>query len=113
VVEGAATGRRADNLTRPSRLIGPRRVVSLFPMSSSLLGPIIRTARIEAGMTQAELAAAMDVKQSTVSLWESGYQKVRLHQVPVLARMLKMDPSVFLAAAEAEVDAGVSGGVGG
>lgn len=36
------------------------------------LGPLLRAARLEAGLTQAQLAARVGVQQSHVARWELG-----------------------------------------
>ena len=44
----------------------------------------------------------MSVKQSTVSMWESGKQRLRIHQVIPVAKVLGIDPTALLAAVDAE-----------
>ena len=67
-----------------------------------VLGSVIRSARIDAGLTQTELADKVGVKQSTVSMWESVKQRLRIHQVIPVAKVLGIDPTALLAAVDAE-----------
>lgn len=45
----------------------------------------IRRARIESGLTQGQLAARLEVSQTTVSFWESGTEAPRIHNLIALA----------------------------
>ena len=46
---------------------------------------MIRSWREQQGMTQAELAAALDVRTQTISEWETGVRVVRMGRVLALA----------------------------
>ena len=48
----------------------------------------LRELRVAAGLSQAEVAKRLDVKQSTVSLWESGERAPSLNQLPAIAYAL-------------------------
>ena len=67
-----------------------------------VLGSVIRSARIDAGLTQTELADKVSVKQSTGAMWESGKQRLRSQQVIPVAKVLGIDPTALLAAVDAE-----------
>ena len=43
--------------------------------------------RIAAGLTQAEVAKALNVTQGAVSLWESGGGRPKLTKIPLLAKL--------------------------
>lgn len=49
---------------------------------------VIKKLRINANMTQEELAKEMSVSQSTVAMWESNSAKPRTDKIPVLAKVL-------------------------
>lgn len=51
-----------------------------------LLG--FKTARERRGMTQRDIATALNVDQSTVSLWEVGKTQPRAKLLPILAKVL-------------------------
>ena len=57
---------------------------------------IIREARRKRGLTQAELAEAIHVDQSTVSAWEAGKKIPRSDRLARLARVLGIDPKALL-----------------
>jgi len=48
----------------------------------------LKQARKAAGMRQTELAAAMDVNQPTISMWENGGSAPIAEKLPKLARIL-------------------------
>lgn len=48
----------------------------------------VKSAREKRGMTQQEIAVALDVDQSTVSLWECGKTNPRAKLLPKLAQIL-------------------------
>lgn len=47
-----------------------------------------KAARERSGMTQCDVAKALDIDQSTVSLWEVGKTRPRAKLLPELARLL-------------------------
>lgn len=47
-----------------------------------------KSAREKSGMTQQDLATALDVDQSTVSLWEIGKTRPRAKLLPKIAKLL-------------------------
>ena len=53
----------------------------------------IRTAREEAGLSQADVAQALRLSRSAVNQWEQGLSKnIRLSHFFALARLLRQDP---------------------
>ncbi len=48
----------------------------------------LRKKRLNAGLSQAELAAMLGTVQSAVSAWESGEKMPRASQLPALAKAL-------------------------
>ncbi len=54
--------------------------------------------RVSAGLTQADVARALDVSQCTISLWESGESKPRLPKIPMLAKLYGTTEQAVLAA---------------
>lgn len=68
----------------------------------------LKRRRIAAGLTQGELAAALQVKQAAVSLWETGRNEPDLKTLVKLATLYKCsldDLAGFCAAAPAEAAA--------
>lgn len=58
---------------------------------------IIKTRRIELGITQAQLAAAVGVSEATVSRWESGdISNMKRSRIAALAKALQISPSVIM-----------------
>ena len=56
----------------------------------------IRIARIQAGLTQAQLGARTGLDQASVSRIERGYQAITVAQLLVLARALSVEPAALL-----------------
>ena len=59
-------------------------------MNRAKAGGVIRVARMKAGMTQAELAQKLNVKQGTVGAWEIGYSFPRPKSMVRLCEILKI-----------------------
>ncbi|WP_374500681.1 helix-turn-helix domain-containing protein [Pseudoxanthomonas sp.] len=69
-------------------------------MDSTTFGSVLGQARLAAGFAQqAELAAALGVRQQTVSRWERGTSRPRADQIPEIAAMLGIDADTLLIAA--------------
>lgn len=51
-------------------------------------GRMLKGLRLRAGMTQKQLAKAIDVPQSHISEYEGNKRPIPAHQVPLLARVL-------------------------
>lgn len=47
----------------------------------------LRALRKRAGLNQADVAAALNVQQSTVAMWENGENKPRADKLPEIARL--------------------------
>lgn len=60
-------------------------------------------ARKKANILQADLAAAMNVNQSTVSMWESGASAPTADKLPKLAQLLGCTIDALFGEAEKEV----------
>lgn len=72
------------------------------PVIAPVLGNLIKLARIDKRLTQDELGEALDVRQSTVSMWETGKQRPRVHQLGPLAAALGISRDALLAAVDSE-----------
>ena len=57
----------------------------------------IKSAREKSGMTQRDLATALEVDQSTVSLWEIGKTAPRAKLLPKIAQLLGVTIDELLA----------------
>ena len=69
--------------------------------TSEKLAAAIRAARLERGMTQAEVAALVGTSQSVIARWETGDHEFTLTSLRRLAAALGRDFEVcFLAAGE-------------
>ena len=60
------------------------------------VGQRIRQIRIEKGMSQTDLALAMDTDKSAVSKWELGTQILRLDTLYKISDILEVSPSSFI-----------------
>ncbi len=61
-------------------------------LSQSLTGRI-RAARLQAGLSQADVAKALHVSASAVNQWELGFSKnIKLEHFFALAKLLRQDP---------------------
>ncbi len=65
------------------------------PISASL-GQRIRTARKDAGMSQGQLATALNTTQSAISLYEAGQRSVGIDMLLNVARILNRPLHYFL-----------------
>lgn len=57
---------------------------------------VLKKARVAAGLTQAQVAGAMDVSQPNYQRWETGVAEVPIVHVKKLARALKMSADEIL-----------------
>lgn len=58
---------------------------------------IIKSRRLELGLTMLEVAKAVGVSEATVSRWESGdIENMRRDKIVALARVLKLSPAVIM-----------------
>jgi transcriptional regulator with XRE-family HTH domain len=56
------------------------------------LHTLLRRRRQELSLVQADVAAALNVSDGAVTLWESGRRRMELSKIPRLARALQIDP---------------------
>jgi transcriptional regulator with XRE-family HTH domain len=61
-------------------------------MNSITLGESIRNARLNAGLTQAELANRIGTNQHTISLYENDQQDMGVHRLFEIAKALGVLP---------------------
>lgn len=54
--------------------------------------------RAKAGLTQAEVAKALDVTQGAISIWECGDGKPKLSKIPALAKLYGTTEQAILSA---------------
>lgn len=64
----------------------------------------IKSARQKAGLTQRQVATAINVHQSAVAQWESGSTQPRADKLPELAKLLKCSVKTLLIKDEVEQD---------
>lgn len=62
------------------------------------LGNFVRLARANSKLSQLELAKLMSVRQSTISLWETGRRQPTTKKIKVLLEILKIEKGEFLQA---------------
>ena len=74
------------------------------------IGSIIRSRRLELGLTLEEVGSYVGVGKSTVKKWESGYIKnIKRDKIALLAEVLKLSPLTFITG---EIDNDISGAYG-
>lgn len=71
------------------------------PVRSSL-GSVLRSRRTELGLTQTDLAAALDTHQGNISDWENDYRVPVVVSLIRISKALDMDVSVLVEAVAAE-----------
>ena len=61
------------------------------------IGNIIRSRRMELGLTLEEIGSYVGVGKSTVKKWESGYIKnIKRDKIALLSEVLKLSPLTFI-----------------
>lgn len=65
-------------------------------MSPKVVGERIRQARLKAGMTQVQLARAINTSERNVVRWESGRNAPRVEHLVAIAKATDHDTSFFL-----------------
>jgi len=68
--------------------------------AAAAVGPQIRRARVQNGLTQAGLAEAVGKTQTAISYWEAGRRLPNLDDILALADVLDVDPNYFFGQAE-------------
>ncbi|MDE3068546.1 MAG: helix-turn-helix transcriptional regulator [Verrucomicrobiota bacterium] len=76
---------------------------SLSSSEGERLVVLLRTVRSEAGLTQAEVAAMLDMPQSFVSKYESGERRLDLIELRQICKALGMTLSDFVHRFEKEI----------
>ena len=59
---------------------------------------LLRQARRDAGVTQVQVAASLDVPQSTVAKWETGHQRIDILEFCSYCEAVGADPIEILTA---------------
>jgi len=77
---------------------------TIFTGGNRAVVEVIKAARAEAGLTQAELAARIERDQSHVSLIEGSQRRLDLVEFHQIARALGRDPVELFAAISAALD---------
>ena len=75
-------------------------------LNAKAIGRNILRSRLAKGMTQAELAKALNVDRGTVGRWETGHTIPRHVSVPKVAALLGQTPEALLAGSEVVDGAG-------
>jgi transcriptional regulator with XRE-family HTH domain len=70
---------------------------TIFTGANKVVVEVIRRARVEAGLTQAELAAKIGRDQSHLSLIEGSQRRLDLVEFELLAQALGRDPVALFA----------------
>lgn len=60
-----------------------------------LIAEQIKAARIERGLTQADIAAVCGVRENVISAWENG-RTPHMRNIPALAKALGISPNELL-----------------
>jgi len=63
---------------------------------SQQIGARVRAARVESGLSQADVAAALDLSQAAVSQLEAGRRSPRVDELAVLSDLFARDIDYFL-----------------
>ena len=78
---------------------------TIFTGANKAVVEVLRQARIDAGLTQAELAAKIDRDQSHVSLIEGSQRRLDLVEFHLIARALGREPLELFGLISAGLDA--------
>lgn len=60
--------------------------------------PTLAGLRARAGLTQEEVAKALDVTQGAISFWERGDGKPKISKIPILAKLYGTSEEIILSA---------------
>jgi Zn-dependent peptidase ImmA (M78 family)/transcriptional regulator with XRE-family HTH domain len=80
----------------------------LVPVPSEVakeIGARVRSARVESGLSQADVARALDLSQAAISLLEAGRRSPRVDELALLSSLLARDIDYFLTPMRAGGDA--------
>lgn len=75
-----------------------------MPTAQVVSGSKIREARLQAGLTQAALARAVETSERNIIRWENDQNVPRLKHLSVIAQATGKDITFFIEPAEAEDD---------
>ena len=92
---------------RPRNIQGEPRWWGLLGGTAMTFGEKLRQARKAAGMTQKDLAQAVDLKHNAVSNWEKGISSPDPETIRRLCEILRMPPNFFFESEESGVLSGV------
>jgi transcriptional regulator with XRE-family HTH domain len=70
---------------------------TIFTGANQVVVEALRTARLDAGLTQSQLAAILHKDQSWISLIEGSQRRVDVVEFVELARALGIDPAILIA----------------
>ena len=92
---------------RPRNIQGEPRWWGLLGGTAMTFGEKLRQARKAAGMTQKDLAQAVDLKHNAVSNWEKGISSPDPETIRRLCEILRMPPNFFFESEESGALSGV------
>lgn len=92
---------------RPRNIQGEPRWRGLLGGTAMTFGEKLRQARKAAGMTQKDLAQAVDLKHNAVSNWEKGISSPDPETIRRLCEILRMPPNFFFESEESGALSGV------
>lgn len=92
---------------RPRNIQGEPRWWGLLGGTAMTFGEKLRQARKAAGMTQKDLAQAVDLKHNAVSNWEKGISSPDPETIRRLCEILRMPPNFFFESEERGALSGV------
>jgi transcriptional regulator with XRE-family HTH domain len=78
-------------------------ILGISMLDLGVLGERIRAARERVGLSQSDLAEAMQRDQRTISQYENGKRKILITDVPLLARILKV-PMIYFFERDSSLD---------
>ena len=76
---------------------------SLSSTEGEKLAALLRSVRVEAGLTQSEVAERLDLPQSFVSKYESGERRLDLVELRQICKALKISLGDFIRRFEKEI----------
>ena len=76
----------------------PAQVLAVPSEIAQQVGARVRSARLESGLSQADVARALELSQAAVSQLEAGRRSPRIDELAVLSALLARDLDYFLSA---------------